>query len=107
VIGDFVALSRLVRDRAQPGWLKLFVALALIYVVSPIDAVPELVAPLVAWLDDVGVLLALRLALSSRLDPYRYPLFEAAPPEVVVPAPRVITVRDVDAVGPGAPTNGY
>jgi uncharacterized membrane protein YkvA (DUF1232 family) len=75
VLGDFLALTRLVRDAAQPAWLKVFIALALVYVVSPVDAMPELAAPLVGWLDDLGLLLVLRVGLSRRLDPYRYPLF--------------------------------
>jgi uncharacterized membrane protein YkvA (DUF1232 family) len=75
VLGDFLALTRLVRDSAQPAWLKVLIALALVYLVSPVDAMPELVAPVVGWLDDLGLLLALRVGLSRRLDPYRYPLF--------------------------------
>lgn len=80
VLGDFLALSRLVRDASQPAWLKVFIAIALVYVVSPVDAMPELVAPLVGWLDDLGLLLALRVGLSRRLEPYRYPLFGSAQP---------------------------
>lgn len=91
VLGDLLALTRLVRDGAQPAWLKVFVVVALVYVVSPVDAMPELVAPLVGWLDDLGLLLALRLGLSRRLEPYRYPLFgapEQAPITVSEPSER-------------------
>ncbi len=91
VLGDVLALTRLVRDGAQPAWLKVFVLVALVYVVSPVDAMPELVAPLVGWLDDLGLLLALRLGLSRRLEPYRYPLFgapEQAPITVSEPPAR-------------------
>jgi uncharacterized membrane protein YkvA (DUF1232 family) len=34
---------------------KLFVLLALIYVISPVDAIPD-VLPVVGWLDDIGVM---------------------------------------------------
>lgn len=78
--GDLLALARLVRDPdAKLGW-KILAVLTLLYVVSPIDAFPEAVAPLIAWVDDVGLVLALRLLLEKRLAPYRYPLFGAGPP---------------------------
>jgi uncharacterized membrane protein YkvA (DUF1232 family) len=90
-LGDLLALVRLLRD-GRAGWgLKLIALLALVYVVSPIDAFPEAFAPYIAWLDDVGLVLALRLLLARRLEPYRYPLFEAPAadhlPAVEVDAP--------------------
>jgi uncharacterized membrane protein YkvA (DUF1232 family) len=95
VFGDFLALARLVRDAAQPAWLKVFVAIALVYVVSPVDAMPEFVAPLVGWLDDLGLLLVLRVGLSRRLEPYRYPLLGS-------PEQAPITVSEVHERAGGA-----
>ena len=79
VPGNLLALSRMVRDRtAGFGWR--FLALAVIaYVISPVDAFPEAVAPVIAWVDDVGLVLAVRLFLDQRLGRYRYPLFGKAP----------------------------
>jgi uncharacterized membrane protein YkvA (DUF1232 family) len=75
--GDLLVMLRLLRDR-DAGWgLKLVSLLTLLYVVSPIDAIPEALMPLVAWIDDVGLVLTLRLALESKLARYRYPLFES------------------------------
>jgi uncharacterized membrane protein YkvA (DUF1232 family) len=85
-LGDLLALSRLLRD-GQAGWGPKILALAaLIYVVSPVDAFPEALAPAIGWLDDVGLVLALRLLLARRLDPYRYPLFEKKAHAVALPA---------------------
>jgi uncharacterized membrane protein YkvA (DUF1232 family) len=78
-VGDLLALSRLVRDRAAGfGWR--FLALAVIaYVISPVDLIPEALAPVIAWVDDVGLVLTVRLLLDQRLGRYRYPLFGKAP----------------------------
>lgn len=77
-LGDLLALLRLLRD-PRAGWGPKLVALfAIVYVVSPLDAFPEGLAPAIGWLDDIGLVVALRLLLARRLDPYRYPLFERA-----------------------------
>ena len=79
-LGDLVALSRLLRD-GKAGWgLKMVALFALVYVISPIDAFPEAFAPYIAWLDDVGLVLFLRMVMSRKLEPYRYPLFESPTP---------------------------
>lgn len=82
-LGDLLALSRLVRDPdAGWGW-KMFAVAVFLYVVSPIDAFPEAVAPFIAWVDDVGLVLAVRLLFDRRLAKYRYPLFGVAPDGVL------------------------
>ncbi len=48
------ALVRFFRDPKAPKWSKGFFVFAMIYVVSPIDAVPELFVPLLGFLDDIG-----------------------------------------------------
>jgi uncharacterized membrane protein YkvA (DUF1232 family) len=77
--GDLLAMGRMVWDRRSPLWAKLLAIAAILYVVIPVDAVPD-VALLLGWLDDVGVVLALRVALHRRLEAYRYPLFESPAP---------------------------
>jgi uncharacterized membrane protein YkvA (DUF1232 family) len=47
---------RLLRDRRVSGYVKSLALVPLIYVVWPVDVVPDLV-PLLGQLDDVGVLL--------------------------------------------------
>ena len=54
-IGRARALYRYFRDPAASVIGKLFVLLALVYVISPVDAIPD-VLPVVGWLDDVGVM---------------------------------------------------
>lgn len=48
------AFVRFLRDREAPVLPRLFVLFALIYVISPIDFVPDAI-PFLGWLDDLGV----------------------------------------------------
>lgn len=80
-------MLRLLRDGRAKWGAKLLVLLTLAYVVSPIDAIPDAVFPLVAWLDDLGVLIGARMLLSRQLSAYRYPLFERPPEPQAFPPP--------------------
>lgn len=75
MLGDAIVLFRLLRDREAHWGLKLVALLTLLYVVSPIDALPEAAAPIVGFIDDVGLVLAVRFLLERPLAKYRYPLF--------------------------------
>ena len=48
-------LFRYVRDPRVALWRKLTGVFALLYLVSPVDLVPDFI-PLLGWLDDLGVL---------------------------------------------------
>lgn len=55
---------RLLRDPRTPGWVKLIPTLVLLYILSPIDFLPDLGIPGIGVLDDlVLLLLALRMLL--------------------------------------------
>ena len=54
-IGRVRALYRYFRDPSASPIGKLFVLAALVYVVSPVDAIPDAL-PVIGWLDDVGVM---------------------------------------------------
>ena len=77
-LGDLLAMVRLLRDRDATILSKVMVLLALAYVVMPLDAIPD-AAPLLGWLDDVGIVLGMRVALHQRLSGYRYPLLGPKP----------------------------
>lgn len=47
-------MVRYFRSPAVPGWRKLSVVGAFLYVIIPLDAVPDFV-PWIGWLDDLGV----------------------------------------------------
>jgi uncharacterized membrane protein YkvA (DUF1232 family) len=49
---------RLFKDPRVPVYLKLIVVGALIYVLSPIDLIPDLLVPLIGRIDDIIVLIA-------------------------------------------------
>jgi uncharacterized membrane protein YkvA (DUF1232 family) len=92
-VGDLLRMTRLVRDPSAHWGYKMLVLLAIAYVVSPVDAVPEALVPMLGFFDDVGLVVGLRLLLERQLAKYRYPLF-AEPPSAADPR---IQVRD--AVG--------
>jgi uncharacterized membrane protein YkvA (DUF1232 family) len=62
--GDARRLWFAVRHPAAPGWLKLGTALIVLYVVSPIDLIPD-VLPVIGVVDDLIVVpLAIRWLLA-------------------------------------------
>jgi uncharacterized membrane protein YkvA (DUF1232 family) len=55
---NFMRLSwRLLRDRRVPAYLKSLVVLALLYVVSPFDIIPDFLFPGMGYVDDATLLL--------------------------------------------------
>lgn len=74
-VGHLRALVRFFRDRQASLAGKIFVALTVVYVVSPVDAIPDVV-PIVGWLDDVGIIGVALAYLGRVLDRYRHPVIE-------------------------------
>ena len=66
---DIFALVRYMRDPMVSWHRKAIVVTALIYFISPIDAIPD-IAPLVGYLDDLGVITAVLKFLGHELIPY-------------------------------------
>jgi uncharacterized membrane protein YkvA (DUF1232 family) len=60
-IGNWVRQARLVwrllKDGRVPTWVKLVPAAGLIYLLSPIDLIPDLMLPGLGQLDDVAIVL--------------------------------------------------
>lgn len=69
-IGLFKAFYNFARDPKASTAGKLFLLGVLVYVVSPIDLIPDL-APIIGWLDDIGLAAVAVWYLSSALEPYR------------------------------------
>ncbi len=69
---DILALFNYMRDPFVSWHRKAIVVAALIYFISPIDAIPD-IAPLIGYLDDLGVVTALLKFLGSELIPYYKP----------------------------------
>lgn len=66
---DILALYRYLKD-SYIGWgRKAVIVAALVYFITPIDAVPDLV-PFFGYLDDLGIITALLKFLGSELVPY-------------------------------------
>jgi uncharacterized membrane protein YkvA (DUF1232 family) len=66
---DIVALYNYMRDPLVSWHRKAIVVAALIYFISPIDAIPD-IAPLIGYMDDLGVITALLKFLGHELIPY-------------------------------------
>lgn len=66
---DIMALYRYMTDKYVSWHRKTIIVAALIYFISPIDTIPD-IAPLVGYLDDLGVITALLKYLGSELIPY-------------------------------------
>ncbi len=64
VRGDARLLWRALRHPLSPGWLKPAVALVVLYVLSPVDFIPDVV-PFLGVMDDVVLVpLAIRFILN-------------------------------------------
>jgi uncharacterized membrane protein YkvA (DUF1232 family) len=68
-IEDIIALYNYLKDDAVKWYRKLIVVSALLYFISPIDTIPDL-APLVGYLDDLGVIAATIKYIGSEIQPY-------------------------------------
>lgn len=76
MIRDFVMrvklILRLVRDRRVSPWLKIIPVGGLLYLISPLDLIPDIALPVIGELDDAAV-----LWLTN------YLFIELCPPEIV------------------------
>lgn len=66
---DIIALFRYMMDSDVAWYRKSIVVGALVYFISPIDTIPD-IAPLIGYLDDLGVITAVLKYLGSELIPY-------------------------------------
>ena len=66
---DILALYRYMIDNHVSWHRKAIVVGALVYFIAPIDSIPD-IAPLVGYLDDLGVITAVLKYLGSELIPY-------------------------------------
>ena len=76
VVRDFILrvklILRLVSDKRVNPWLKLIPVAGLVYLISPIDLIPDVVFPIIGQLDDAAVLWITN-----------YFFVELCPPEIV------------------------
>ena len=76
VVRDFILrvklILRLVGDKRVNPWLKLIPIAGLLYLVSPIDLIPDIALPIIGELDDAAVLWITN-----------YFFVELCPPEIV------------------------
>lgn len=56
IIGRLRIFPRYLRDPEVILWRKGVMLLLVAYILSPVDAIPELFLPFIGWLDDIGAL---------------------------------------------------
>ncbi|WP_224248570.1 YkvA family protein [Hyalangium gracile] len=61
---------RYLSDGRVPLWKKLAGLLAVLYFLSPVDALPDFI-PVLGWLDDLGVLSAAAWWMARQVQQYR------------------------------------
>ena len=83
---------RLLKDNRVPGWVKLLPVAGLIYLISPIDLLPDLMLPGLGEVDDVMIIL---LALKGFVD--------LSPPGVVREHLEKLLGKQGQAPTPGKP----
>ncbi|MCY1046396.1 DUF1232 domain-containing protein [Corallococcus sp. bb12-1] len=91
-----------VRDPKVGTWRKLAGLLAVLYFVSPVDAVPDFI-PVFGWLDDLGVLSAAALFMVREVQRYRPSAPDASPDAFSEDVPGDGVPRD-EAGRPRVPT---
>jgi uncharacterized membrane protein YkvA (DUF1232 family) len=84
---------RYLRDGRVPLWKKLAGLLAVIYFLSPIDAVPDVI-PILGWLDDLGVLSAAAFWMMRQVQAYRPEPTPSGIPQDMEGRSRLPPVRD-------------
>ncbi|MBX3230783.1 MAG: DUF1232 domain-containing protein [Labilithrix sp.] len=70
-LGWTTALWRYLRDGEASIFGKLLAVFAVLYVVMPVDLIPDV--PLIGWLDDLGVVALVGAWLTKRIAEYRAP----------------------------------
>lgn len=64
-----VLLYVLLTDADMPTWVKGIVIAALLYLIDPLDAVPDAL-PLIGFLDDLSVMIAALKVVSDQVKPH-------------------------------------
>lgn len=84
---------RYLRDGRVPLWKKLAGLLAVVYFLSPVDAIPDFI-PILGWLDDLGVLSAAAFWMVKQVQQYRTEPAPDGMPRDLEGRPRLPPSRD-------------
>lgn len=58
-------VTKALKDNSLPSWVKFVAVAGVVYILSPVDFVPDLV-PVLGWIDDLAVaLLVIKQIVSS------------------------------------------
>jgi uncharacterized membrane protein YkvA (DUF1232 family) len=84
---------RYLRDGRVPLWKKLAGLLAVVYFLSPVDAIPDFI-PILGWMDDLGVLSAAAFWMVKQVQQYRPEPTPDGMPRDLEGRPRLPSARD-------------
>lgn len=70
-VRDAVALYHLLLDARTPAWVKTLIATTLVYLVMPLDAVPDFLGPM-GYLDDASLIAGTIAAVGDNLRSTHY-----------------------------------
>lgn len=84
---------RYLRDGRVPLWKKLAGLLAVVYFLSPVDAIPDFI-PILGWLDDLGVLSAAAFWMVRQVKQYQPEPKPDGMPRDMDGRPRLPPMRD-------------
>lgn len=96
-IGYLSAIWRFFRDPKGSKLGKLFVLGTLVYVIMPIDFIPDL-APVIGWLDDLGMMSLAAFYLARVAKEYR--AASILPQPVARPPTGEVKIPEYDAYAP-------
>ena len=104
MLANPAGMWRFLRDPTTAKRTKLLAVLAVLYLVSPLDAVPELLVPLFGWLDDVGVTALALTWLASKAARYENELPRPDSPGIDVRAVSPSSEASPNGGGASPPT---
>ena len=82
-MNPFMRAKYFFKSKDVPTWKKVAGVLAILYVIDPIDLIPDTI-PIIGWLDDIGAIGALiAMIFSTPLPPTDAP---ASKPDAATPA---------------------
>ena len=68
---DLVALYFCMVDEEVPWWAKVAIGAAILYVITPLDVIPDFI-PFAGWTDDAGVVVAVIAQIGGVLNEKHY-----------------------------------
>jgi uncharacterized membrane protein YkvA (DUF1232 family) len=70
-ISKMGAFFKMIKDPESAKWKKILAVVSIVYIISPIDIVPEFFLPVLGYIDDATVLISTIAAILAHLNRYK------------------------------------